>query len=205
MKTQVKICGLTSAADAEIMNELRPDYAGIVLFYPKSKRNQTLLQAEEILKALRPEIRPIAVVVSPTGEQLRQIAALPFFAIQIHGALSDALLKDCPLPVFRAFQASELPLFPAYRKNPKIIGYVFDAAEPGSGKSFDWNKLLKLPRDEKLWMLAGGLTPENVAEAISFVHPDVVDVSSGVERDDAPGKDRKKASAFLKAVKNATP
>lgn len=203
MCMKVKICGLTSAADAETMNRLRPDYAGVVLFYPRSKRNRTPEQAREILAALHPSVRPVAVVVSPTEEQLREIAALGFFAVQIHGSVPDALLKRCPLPVWKAFQEAELPEFDRYRGIAKITGYVFDAAEPGSGKTFDWNRLKELPRDGKLWLLAGGLTPENVAAAIAAVKPDGVDVSSAVEYGDGrEGKDAVKAERFLRAAKS---
>lgn len=198
---QVKICGLTSAEDAETVNRFRPDYAGIVLFYPRSKRSQTPAQALRLLAALHPSVRPIAVVVSPTEAELEQIAALGFFAVQIHGAVSDELLERCPLPVWKAFQETELADFDRYRRNPKITGYVFDAAQPGSGKTFDWNRLEALPRDGKLRLLAGGLTPENVAAAIAAAKPDGVDVSSGVEyRDGRPGKDAARVEAFLRAA-----
>lgn len=202
---QIKICGLTSAADAETMNRFRPDYAGIVLFYPRSKRNRTPEQARQILAALHPSVRPVAVVVSPTEAELRQIGALGFFAVQIHGAAPDGLLERCPLPVWKAFQEAELTDFDRYRRNPKITGYVFDAAQPGSGRTFDWNRLQALPRDGKLRLLAGGLTPENAAAAIAAARPDGLDVSSGVEyADGRPGKDAARVEAFLRAARGET-
>lgn len=75
----------------------------------------------------------------------------------------------------------------------------FDAAEPGSGKAFDW-KMLAEKKRTKPWFLAGGLTAENTGKAISLIHPDVVDVSSGVEYTDRKGKDPEKIAAFVRAV-----
>lgn len=80
---------------------------------------------------------------------------------------------------------------------------MFDAAEPGSGTTFDWNMLNTLPRDGKLCMLAGGLNSDNVAKAILAVSPDGVDISSGVEYTDRPGKDPDKLHAFITAVRAA--
>ena len=77
---------------------------------------------------------------------------------------------------------------------------MFDAQEPGSGKTFDWKLVTDIPRDEKLFLLAGGLHPDNVAEAIAAIHPDGVDVSSGVEFTDKPGKDAKKIKQFVDNV-----
>ena len=88
-----------------------------------------------------------------------------------------------------------------------IVAKLYDAASPGSGKAFDWNRLAEISRkQEQKLFLAGGLTPENVAEAIRTVHPDVVDVSSGVEAEPAEGKgfagkEKEKIRRFVKAVR----
>ena len=74
-------------------------------------------------------------------------------------------------------------MYPHYQSLSNVAGYVFDAGEPGSGKTFDWNSLTDIDRDGRLFVLAGGLTPDNVRRAIEQVHPDVVDVSSGIEYD----------------------
>ena len=88
-------------------------------------------------------------------------------------------------------------MYPHYQSLSNVAGYVFDAGEPGSGKTFDWNSLTDIDRDGRLFVLAGGLTPDNVRRAIEQVHPDVVDVSSGIEYDvvegvQKPGKDPEK-------------
>ena len=94
-------------------------------------------------------------------------------------------------------KVSDLEKFDEYRMNQNIVGYVFDAHEPGSGKIFDWTMLENLPRDDKLFMLAGGLNPETVAKAVKAVKPDGVDVSSGVENSNGNGKDFEKVKKFI--------
>lgn len=87
-----------------------------------------------------------------------------------------------------------------YHNDSRIAGYVFDAIEPGSGKTFDWKLVDNIPRDEKLLLLAGGLNPDNVRMAIEAVHPDGVDVSSGVENDDKAGKNPKRYMILLRQL-----
>ena len=89
-----------------------------------------------------------------------------------------------------------------YHNDSRIAGYVFDAIEPGSGRTFDWTLVENIPRDEKLLLLAGGLNPDNVRMAIEAVHPDGVDVSSGVENDDKAGKNPEKIHDFVAAIKS---
>lgn len=198
---RIKICGLTSVADAAYLNENQVDLAGIVLFYPKSRRNMTIAGAIPVLKALAPSIKKVAVTVCPTLEQTEQIAAAGFDYIQIHGKLTKELLENIQLPILKAFNITDMPEYPFYRSCPQIAGYIFDAQEPGSGKTFDWSLVTDLPKDDKLLFLAGGLHSGNVAQAINAVLPDGVDVSSGVEYDGRPAKDPEKIAAFVKAVR----
>ncbi len=198
---KVKICGLTSAGEAEFINKYKPDYIGIVMFFQKSKRNVSPDAAADIMNALSDDIRKVAVTVSPTREQIAIIESLGFDYLQIHGEVEDALITSAKLPVFRAFNVSDMNTLEHYQKLSNIAGYVFDAGQPGSGRTFDWNSLEKVERDGRLFILAGGLTPENVADAIEYVRPDAVDVSSGVEYTDRPGKDEEKVSAFIRSVR----
>ena len=91
-----------------------------------------------------------------------------------------------------------------YHNCASIVGYIFDAQEPGSGKTFDWSLVKQIPRDEKLFLLAGGLTPDNVQTAITYLNPDGVDVSSGVEYSDQPGKDPAKIHTFVSNVRSSS-
>lgn len=200
---QIKICGLTDVSETEYLNRNHVDYAGFVLFYEKSKRNLTIEAAEPIMAALDKDIKKVAVTVEPTAEQVRETLEAGFDLIQIHGELQEGVL-DVGLPVLKAFNITDMEKYPYYQSCPQIVGYVFDAHEPGSGKPFDWNLLQTLPRDGKLFFLAGGLSDQNVAHAITCVQPDGVDVSSGVEFSDRKGKNPERIDAFVKAVRSSS-
>ncbi len=211
-RIKIKICGLTRPEEAAYLNEIHADFAGMVVFFPKSKRNISLEQAIKIKQQLMPEIKTVAVTVSPTIEQIKQLQDVGFDFIQIHKNPAElfkktteataALARSFSLPILKAFNVSDIEDYALWRDCPNIAGFVFDAAEPGSGKVFDWTLLQSLPRNEKLFMLAGGLTPENVSDAIRTLHPDGVDISSGVEYADKkrPGKDPMRIRAFAEAV-----
>lgn len=203
--TKIKICGLTSPKEADYLSAHQVDMAGFVLFFPKSKRNNTLSQVLPIMDRLGPSIKKVAVVVSPTVEQIQQIEALPFDYIQIHKELSDSVLSHCSLPILKAFNVKDMDSYEKFHNCPQVAGYVFDATEPGSGKTFDWNLVSALPRDEKMLILAGGLTPDNVSKAIAAVHPDGVDVSSGVEFFQEKGKDPARIAHFVEEVRKTSP
>ena len=201
---KIKICGLTDPKEAEYVNQNHMDFIGMVLFFPKSKRNITLEQAVAIMDCLDPQIQKTAVVVSPSLEQVQQIEETGFDYIQIHGEIPSGFAENCHLPVLKAFNIRDMKDFPRYSEDPVIAGYVFDAMEPGSGQVFDWSLVKNVPRDEKLFFLAGGLNPDNVAEAIRSVHPDGVDVSSGVEYGrERTGKDPEKVRKFVKAARES--
>lgn len=198
---KIKICGLTKPEEAEYLNRCGVDFAGIVLFYEKSRRNQTIEEAREILKALDASVKKVAVVVSPSAGEVRQIEEAGFDYVQIHGALSGDLVDKISIPVLKAFNVSDIGQYEKFCNCDKIAGYVFDAAEPGSGVAFDWDLVKRIPRDGKLFLLAGGLTPDNVAEAVAAVRPDGVDVSSGVEYSGRAGKSPEKIDLFVKRVR----
>lgn len=203
--TKIKICGLTSPAEARYLNENHVDFAGMVLFFPKSKRNISIEQAMEIMAALDASIKRVAVVVSPSIEQVRQIEAAGFDYVQIHGEIPETETEAeaaIAIPILKAFNVSDMGSYEKYHNDSRIAGYVLDAIEPGSGKTFDWKLVDNIPRDEKLLLLAGGLNPDNVRMAIEAVHPDGVDVSSGVENDNGAGKNPERIHDFVAAVKS---
>ena len=193
-KTKVKVCGLTREEEAEMLADCRVEFAGMVLFFPKSKRNVTLQQAEQILAALKKYgvSKSVAVTVSPTKEQVEQIMRLGFDYIQIHGTLSDEVHDVLRIPVIRAVNVagetaedkeSIRRQLESVLADEKTAGILFDGSSPGAGK-----------------------TPENAAQAVKTVAPDVVDVSSGVEKDVSPcaafaGKDAEKITKFVESVR----
>lgn len=204
MSVMIKICGLVSPDDAALINQFEVDFAGIVLFYPKSKRSRTPQEAQDILRALRPGIKKVAVVVSPSAEEIAAIESLGFDFIQIHGELRGEVLRSVKLPILKAFNVSDVEQFSRFSGCDSIAGYVFDAPQPGSGKTFDLGILDALPRDGKPLFLAGGLNPDNVSHAVRRIHPDGVDVSSAVEYTGRIGKDPQKVADFVRAVQGLT-
>lgn len=233
-KPKIKICGLTSKEEVEWVVEAGADYAGFVLFFPKSKRNLTKEQAGQLLEALKKSgcradgqersfPKSVAVVVSPTPAQIGQIKELGFDYIQIHGTISAETLQALDMPVIRAINvgsakeagrqtASFGGQFISQIQNQveaekellgeRLFACLFDAAEPGSGKVFDWELLSKMPKLSRQLFLAGGLDAHNVRGAVKTVMPDVVDVSSGVEKsEDTVGKERTKIMEFVRKVR----
>lgn len=201
--TKVKICGLKNQTDIKCINTLSPDFAGFVMFFEKSHRNISVQTAQELLALLDKNIKSVAVTVSPTEEQLEQIHTLGFDYVQIHGKISEKLLSECKTPVIRAINVSGIESIGDIENLDNVKGILFDSAVPGSGKSFDWSMLEKLPKNQKMLFLAGGLTAGNVAKAVAQLRPFAVDVSSGVELADKSGKDYQLVQAFIKNAKSA--
>ncbi len=198
--TKIKICGMVCSDDIDCVNRNRVDFAGFVMFFPKSKRNVSPEQAVELMSGLSSEIKRVAVVVSPTLEQANAIKRCGFDYMQVHGVLEQQVAEKAEIPILRAFNVSNMGEYPLAR----AAGYVFDAAQPGSGSTFDWNLLKSIPKsDGKIMLLAGGLNPQNISKALSEVRPHGVDVSSGVEYSDGGkiGKDPAKVAEFVRLVR----
>jgi len=199
----IKICGLTNPCEVNYLKENKVDLAGMVLFFEKSKRNISVIKAKEIINMLHPEIKAVAVTVCPTKEQIDEIEKAGFDYIQIHGLVEDEIISGCALPILKAFNVEDLKMYEHYLGFEKIKGFVFDAGEPGSGKTFDWDMLKALERKpDRLYILAGGLNDKNVKKAIEHVRPDGVDVSSGVEYEEGMGKDPERIYKFVMSSRN---
>lgn len=201
--TKVKICGLKNPTDIKCINTLSPDFAGFVMFFEKSHRNISVQTAQELLALLDKNIKSVAVTVSPTEEQLEQIYNLGFDYVQIHGNITDEVLKNSKTPIIRAINVSGTDSLTDLDNYKNVKGILFDSAVPGSGQGFDWTLLKKLPKTDKMLFLAGGLTADNVAAAICQVHPYAVDVSSGVELFDKSGKDFELVRTFIENARNS--
>lgn len=200
---KIKICGLTRLNEADYVAEAGVDYAGFVMYYPKSKRNvypHSVIPIKERLWELNPKIKTVAVTVSPTIEQLEAIERMKFDYIQIHGKLKEEVLKNAKIPIFRAYNFGDTMEKDVHLQEQKIAAIVFDGKVPGNGEIFDWSVISGFERNGMKLMLAGGLNAENVESAILLVKPDIVDVSSGVEAENGL-KDREKIKAFVAAVR----
>ncbi len=209
--TEIKICGITTCEEAAWLVEEKVEYAGIVLFFEKSKRVNTVENAYGILRILKMPgkentTKAVAVTVSPTVEQIAIIQKLRFDYIQIHGELSEEAFNAIEIPIIRAVNGDDFESLSRFLECPKVAAVLFDSPEYGSGKTFDWRILTehvkKVRISEKKCVLAGGLEASNVAEAIKTVQPDIVDVSSGVETALLKvGKDRQKIKEFIGEVR----
>lgn len=210
---KIKICGITNEKEADYLNDNKVDFAGFV-FYEKSKRNITIDKARLIMNRLDSNIKKVAVMVSPTLEEVIDKEDAGFDVIQIHGELHEAILDRTRKEVWCAINLSDEEYDDKMRwlnslepnQYNKITGIVIDSKNFGSGQTFDWqqnkDKLESKVFKDKTFILAGGLNSDNVADAISILHPDIVDVSSGVEASvDKVGKEKRLIDDFVLAVK----
>lgn len=200
---EIKICGLTKREEVKDLIDNQVNYAGIVLYYKKSRRYNDIENAEKIVKEIKKyksQIKSVAVVVSPTKEQIEEIEKIGFDYIQIHGEFTREAEEAVHLPVFLAFNVSKDICFKE-ASSDRVFGYVLDGEVPGGGKTFEWSRVRDLFYGGKKFILAGGLNTDNVRAAIDMLNPDIVDVSSGVERKGAGGKDGDKIREFVRKVR----
>ena len=207
---RVKICGITRAEDLAAAAAAGAAYAGFV-FFPPSPRALDVTAAAALAAGAPPGIAKVGLVVDADDALIDRLAAeVPLDMLQLHGAESPARVAEIRartgLPVMKAVQvgtAADLAAIDAYARvaDQLLIDAKPAPGEPlpgGNGLPFDW-RLLQGRRWALPWMLAGGLTPDNAAEAIRLTGARQLDVSSGVEA--ARGvKDPRKIAAFLAAV-----
>jgi len=209
-RVSVKICGLRNLADVRAVSQAGAAYAGFV-FFPKSPRHLTLEEALPLALAAPPGLAKVALIVNADNAFLDELTQkVPLDMLQLHGAETPRRVAEIKsrygLPVMKAVGVAgidDLPMLESYLSVADQI--LVDAKPPrdaelpgGNGLTFDW-RLIAGRRWPIPWMLAGGLTPETVAEAVRVTGARQVDVSSGVER--ALGvKDAEKISAFVAAA-----
>ena len=200
-RVRVKICGVTRGEDALAAVRLGADALGFN-FWPGSKRHVTAAAARAIIARLPPFVTPVGVFVNQLEEEMRAIAAETGIQIfQLHGDEPPELCARLPLPVVKAIPVDQV------RALSRLLSYEVSAflldtpsrGYGGSGEPFDWS-LAEGVSEVAPVILAGGLTPENVAAAVRAVRPYAVDVASGVES--SPGvKDMARMSRFFAAVR----
>ena len=207
---RVKICGLRTLTDVDAVARAGAAYAGFV-FFAKSPRNLTIAEARVLALAAPVGLAKVALVVDADDATLDAIVeAMPLDMLQLHGHETPDRVAEVKarygLPVMKAVGvADEGDLAAVFDYSLVADQILVDAKPPknatlpgGNGLTFDW-RLVAQRRWLKPWMLAGGLTPQNVAEAIRLTNARQVDVSSGVES--APGvKDAGRIAAFVKAA-----
>lgn len=205
MRTRIKFCGLTRPGDVRLAVELGVDALGFI-FAKQSKRRLDEAQIEGLRQACSPLVSVIALFMDNTGVEVSAgIRALSPNLLQFHGSENDTFCRSFGLPFIKSLAMGEGALDPAQaiKRYPSAAAFLLDGHSPGEtggrGEKFDWTII---PALSKPLFLAGGLTPENVAQAIKICRPYAVDVSSGIES--APGiKDGEKMARFVDEVRSA--
>ena len=197
--TKIKMCGLRRAEDIEYANMIVPDYIGYV-FAKKSRRCVAPEKAQELTRLLREDIIPVGVFVDEPIENVIALAESGTIRIaQLHGSESEdyiSELKAMSIPVIKAFQVSSEADIAAARSS--CADFVLLDSGGGSGETFDWSLIKAVGRN---YFLAGGLTADNVADAVKKLRPYAVDASSCLETEGF--KDFEKMRAFAEAVRTA--
>lgn len=196
--TKVKICGLKSMEDISYVNELKPDYIGFVFLKGRARYLPPELAAD-LRKALDPSIPAVGVFVNEPVEQIASLFQKGIIQIaQLHGnenkAYVKALKELCSCPVIKAFIIKNKEDIEKALAFP--CDYLLLDNGLGTGEAFDWSLIQNI---KKPFFLAGGLNPENAADAVRLIHPFALDVSSGVETEGK--KDYDKIKAFIHTVK----
>jgi phosphoribosylanthranilate isomerase len=205
MSVKVKICGITNVPDALTAVEAGADMIGL-MFYESSPRCVSLATASAIVGDLPLSVVRVGVFVNPTAAFVAEaIARCGLSLLQFHGDEPPEFCTRFGLMSMKAFRirdAASLQALSAYGTDAWLLDAFAPGQRGGTGETFNWDLAVAAGRLGRPVFLAGGLTPDNVAEAVRRVRPFGVDVSSGVES--APGrKDAAKVRAFLAAAKSA--
>jgi phosphoribosylanthranilate isomerase len=203
--TRIKCCGMARAEDALLAARLGADAIGLV-FTARSKRQVAMARAREIVAALPPLVATVALFMDDEASYVRQVVEeVQPGMLQFHGSERDDWCAQFGRPFLKAIAMGEgAAALPRLRDYPSAAGLLLDGhgfgEAGGSGMAFDWS--LPPAGLAQPVILAGGLNPDNVADAVRVVRPWAVDVASGIES--APGiKDPHKLAAFIHAVRAA--
>ena len=204
-RTRVKICGITRAEDAGAAVAYGADALGLV-FYPDSPRYVALEQARAIADVVAPLVTVVGLFVNPSPDTVRAVLdTIPLGLLQFHGEEANDHCKQFGLPFIKSIAVRDgVDVLSRMQGYPDASGFILDAWQPqthgGGGEIFDWDRVPDNPPAPVI--LAGGLTPGNVSQAIRSTRPYAVDVSSGVES--AKGiKSAEKIAAFMKGVEHS--
>ena len=206
--TAVKICGITHAGDARSAVELGAWALGMI-FWPSSPRRCELEEAEAIGSELRRRVELAGVFVdAPLDEVVRVADLCSLSLLQLHGGEGPAYCREAArrsgckvMKAARVKDASQIQALRPYRVDYHLLDAYVPDTPGGTGESFNWELARMHPEPERV-VLSGGLTPDNVAEAVGVARPFAVDSASGTEA--VPGrKDPDKVRAFFRAVEAA--
>ncbi|MDD6347279.1 MAG: phosphoribosylanthranilate isomerase [Lachnospiraceae bacterium] len=202
--THIKLCGMRRPEDIDAVNRLLPDYIGFI-FAPKSRRYVTKDEAASLRKALDRRIRAVGVFVNAAEDEiLVPVREGIIDDVQLHGVETPAMIRQLRAKldaggfsetrIIKAFSMTSPEDTAAALASPADL-ILLDSGSGGTGAAFDWALLKNFPRP---FFLAGGLSPDNAAAALTEVRPWGLDVSSGIETDGF--KDNAKMARFMQAV-----
>ena len=198
--TRIKICGLSRPEDVEAVNAAKPDFCGFVVNFPKSRRNVSPERLRVLRGHLRGDIIPVGVFVDQPPELVAELQNQGAVTVaQLHGREDEAYLSRLRAltdgkPVWKAFRVRTAADVETARRS--TADRVLLDNGTGSGAAFDWNLISDMGRP---WILAGGLTPETLPDAVRALRPWCADLSSGVETDGQ--KDPVKILAAVEAIR----
>ena len=204
MRVRVKICGVTSRDDALAAVDAGADSIGFMLF-DGSPRNVKLANLGILIHRLPPFVARVGVFVNPEETFVRQAIEAGIDTLQFHGDETPEFCESFGVPVYKAFRIQDrapLDQMRPYETNAWLLDTYVAGKQGGTGQAFNWDAAIAAKACGRPIILAGGLTAENIAQAVTKVAPYGVDVSSGVEA--SPGcKDRDKVKAFVENAHNA--
>ena len=184
MPIKVKICGITHYEDAKTAISLGVDALGFI-FYPKSPRYIHPLQAREIIKRLPPFVSRVGVFVDDNAAAITTIARQTGIdTVQLHGSETPSICAELPFTLIKAFSVGpdfDVSVLDNYPVNAYLLDTWSDTLKGGSGRTFDWSIAKSAAQYHHNIILAGGLGPTNIAEALETVQPYAVEFNSGVE------------------------
>ena len=183
-RTKIKICGLKRPEDITYVNEAKPDYCGFIIEFPKSSRNVTGDQVRTLTANLHPDIIPVGIFVNASPERVEELLLDGTIQIaQLHGQEDEDYIRriqrNTRHQVIKAFSVKTTQDIELALQSPADY-ILLDQGSGGTGQAFDWSLVGEI---ERPWFLAGGLSAENLDEAIEKMTPWAVDISSGVETD----------------------
>ncbi len=199
-QTKIKICVLYREEDADYVNQYQPDYGGFI-FYPPSHRNVIMEQAKKLRERLDSRIPTVGVFVDEQKEKIITCVENGCIdIIQLHGNEDEAYIRSLRnvLPTTEIWKAFRVRSREDVKQGKKSSAdrILFDYGT-GAGKTFDWKLLDGI---ERLFALAGGIEAKNVKQAIEMFHPELIDVSSGVETERK--KDQKKIKEIIEIIRS---
>jgi phosphoribosylanthranilate isomerase len=199
---KIKVCGITNAADAHDAVEAGADALGFI-FVPASLRYVTQDVASGIIQTLPPFVTPVGVFVDAARELIRAtIESTGIRCLQLHGDETPEDTLGYRVPVYKSFRVGKdfpIDVMQPYKTSAYLLDTFVNGRHGGTGRTFDWNIAVKAKTMGRI-ILSGGLTSENVGDALATVRPYGVDVNSGVES--SPGKkDKQKIYEFIHRVR----